>query len=325
MSSTTEENVQAFERLGARFAALGSMVVPDPHEVTEVRDVTYAERDGRALLLDLYLPARPAALSPAIVWLHGGGWQHGDRTMAPDLSGLFAARGYAAISIDYSLSTDAPWPAQLEDVLTAVRWIRDNALEYNIDPDAIGLLGASAGGHLAALAALRAVDTREQVQAVVDCYGPTNFLTADSQRLPDGIVHDSGMAPETKLLGGRISEVPDRAREASPVTYAGSSALPPFLILQGDADIAVPVGQSVELYEALEAAGSEATLVIVEGLNHGFTGGPELNIRPAATTTVRSTCGAVDDVPVPATWQLIERFFDAHLRSDPWGARHLTA
>ncbi len=123
-------------------------------EVTIHRDLVYASPHGKPLLADLYLPRQPPARLPVIVWLHGGGWRLGDRRLAPDLQRYFAQEGFAMASIEYRLSGEASFPAAVEDVKTAVRWLRASTDAYGLDAKRIGLWGSSSGGHLAALAAL---------------------------------------------------------------------------------------------------------------------------------------------------------------------------
>ena len=115
-------------------------------------DLVFAERDSGPLLMNMVLPDQPTGSDPAIVWLHGGGWYTGDRTLAPDLYRWFASRGFVMASIEYRLSGDALFPAQLFDVRSAVRHLRTHAAEYGIAGSVIGLWGSSSGGHLAALA-----------------------------------------------------------------------------------------------------------------------------------------------------------------------------
>src|SRR3954468_16180154 len=139
-------------------------------------DHVYADADGRALHVDLYLPRDATDPPPLVVWLHGGGWRAGDRRSAPDLSAHFASRGMAMASIDYRLSRDAVFPAQLHDVKLALRWLRDHAAQHGFDARRIGLWGVSAGGHLAALAALTADASLDPaVSAVVVAYAPIDF------------------------------------------------------------------------------------------------------------------------------------------------------
>ena len=284
----------------------------------EMRTLTYASRGGVDLLLDLYLPANPIRRPvPVIVFLHGGGWSGGTRTTGPDFKRYFAQDGFAMASIEYRLTPAITFPANVEDVRTAVRWLKANAAAHGLAADRICLWGSSAGAHLATVAALAPPGTFEgadnlnqtsAVRCVLDGYGPTQFDRMDAQTEqeratlqkpvvtinvgggrggergaggppaagarggPGGrgpVPHDDPASPESRLLGAAVQTVPDRVREASPITYVGRSA-PPFLIMHGLADGSVPHGQSVLLYEALKAAGSEVTLRLVDGLPHTF-------------------------------------------------------
>src|SRR3954467_9828502 len=125
-------------------------------QVVVTRDVEYARRPTGPLLLDLYVPAEPVVAPPIVVWLHGGGWRKGDRSFSPDLERYFARRGYAMANVEYRLSGQALFPAQLEDVRDAIRWLREDAERLGLDGSAQALWGSSAGGHLAALAATTA-------------------------------------------------------------------------------------------------------------------------------------------------------------------------
>ena len=156
-----------------------------------MRTLTYASRDGGDLVLDLYVPAEPIRRPvPVIVFLHGGGWSGGTRTTGPDFKRYFAQDGFAMASIEYRLTPSHLFPAAVEDVRTAVRWLKANAAAQNIDPDRICLWGTSAGGHLAAVAALAPRGTFEGtgnlehasvVRCVLDAYGPTRFDVMDAQ------------------------------------------------------------------------------------------------------------------------------------------------
>lgn len=270
----------------------------------EIRTLTYATRGSVDLLLDLYLPTAPVRRPvPVIVFLHGGGWSGGTRTTGPDFKRYFAQDGFAMASIEYRLTPTVTFPANVEDVRTAVRWLKANAGAQGLDPDRICLWGTSAGGHLAAVAALAPRGTFEgsdnpnqssAVRCVLDGYGPTRFDRMDAQAAeeraglqaaavtivagggrgaPGGgrgaVPHDDPASPESRVLGAAVQSVPDRVRAANPLTYVGKDA-PPFLIMHGLADSSVPHGQSVLLYEALKAAGQEATLRLIDGLPHTF-------------------------------------------------------
>lgn len=304
-------------------------------EVTIHRDLRYANPHGKQLLADLYLPKQDAARLPVIVWLHGGGWRLGDRRLAPDLQRYFAQAGFAMASIEYRLSGEAIFPAAVEDVKTAVRWLRASADTYGLDPARIGLWGSSSGGHLAALAALSGPGVFEspaseysgyssEVQAVMDGYGPVDFLEMDAQRTAAGVVSDdpesvklpkdlrsnSADSFESLFLGAPITTCRDLVRQANPVTYARASA-PPFLIMHGLADSAVPAKQSELLYEALAAhAGNEVTLGLITGLGHGFLNRNHLDDGPKRTIELRGlTYGGADS----GIFERIFRFFQQKL------------
>ena len=309
---------------------------PSPADVTVVPDLQFAAPDGRPLLADLHLPARLQAPAPAILWIHGGGWRSGNRHVGPDLSRFFAAGGFAMIAIDYRHSGRAIFPAQIEDVKTAIRWVRRIAAEYGLDASRIGLWGASSGGHLAALAALTGDDGftpddalyREYssgVRAVVEGYGPIDFLQMDAHRPPPGTRSedpDSLLLPrldmrsedadsyESLLLGAPIGTCPQRVRDANPVTYASAGA-PPFLIMHGLCDTTVAPHQSELLYEALAVHGNDVTLALVEGLGHGFFNRSGLDDRGGRRMTIvragpSGRACAPADAPVFAT---IDAFF----------------
>jgi acetyl esterase/lipase len=247
----------------------------------------YAAIPGiRPLELDLYLPAaRPA---PVVVFLHGGGWRVGSRRSGgPAFPGgaLFeaAARaGLAVASVDYRLSAEAVWPAQLHDVKAAVRWLRSRSGELGIDPDRVAVWGESAGGHLAALLGLTNGD--EALEGDVGVTGPSSAVTAVAAWYPPtdlpGMAADLGTDPldattrEAQLLGGAVPSVPDAAAQASPVTRVTPDA-PPFLLLHGADDSMVPCVQSERLHAALVEAGVEAELVLYPGADHMWLGAPE--------------------------------------------------
>ena len=268
----------------------------------ELRDLPYV-KDGEARQrLDLYLPGGPAAAGavrqghPLVLWVHGGGWESGSKHDCPATPLL--ARGYVVASIGYRLSSQAVFPAQIEDCKAAVRWLRAHADEYGIDPRRIGAWGASAGGHLVALLGTTAgtrrfdvgghLDQSSAVQCVLDWFGPADFLRWGDP--PLNVVMDSPDTAVARLLGGPVRTHAELARSASPVYYVdGESA--PCLIMHGDRDDTVPLQQSEELHAALQKAGVESTLKVVLGAGHG---------SPAFSQ--------------PANLQLMTAFFDRHLR-----------
>jgi acetyl esterase/lipase len=303
------------------------------------RDILFDCPGGSPLRADLFLPEGSSGPHPVILWLHGGGWRVGDRTLAPDLSRFFAAQGFAMIAVDYRLSTQAVFPAQIQDVKTAIRWVRTVASSYNLNPSRIGLWGASAGGHLAALAGATAGTAFEpsagrwsnestEVQAVVVAYAPVDFVLMDATRDPDALSDDpesvqlppglrtsAPNSPESLLLGAPIEGIPERVRAANPITYL-RPGLPPFLILHGLSDTTVPVDQSRVLHDALAAGGNDSTLCLIEHLGHGFLDRPHLDDGPPRPMRVHASRGGSPAGGIETSghvFPLIERFFRRHL------------
>jgi len=229
---------------------------------TITRDIEYASADGHSLKLDLYLPAGRNPAPPIILWLHGGGWRYGDKSHVP--LRFLASEGYAIASIDYRLSPNAPFPAQIHDCKAAVRWIKANAAKHRIDPSRIVAAGESAGAHLALLlgttgneAALDGgvgahANESTKVAAVIDFFG-----SGDLTVYIDAPVGESTEVL-TLLLGGPLAERRELARQASPVHWisAGDARA---LVLHGKADDAVPLVQSQQLIEQFQAANVKVT------------------------------------------------------------------
>jgi len=259
---------------------LAAALLLSPQDVRIEKDVDYLGPD-RKEKLDLYLPAgeAPPKGFPAVLIIHGGGWSGGDKGAAREqnIGGTLAKAGYVGASINYVLAKKQDsfaktlaevWPRNLHDCKTAVRWLRKNASKYRIDPDHIGVIGGSAGGHLTAMVALTApedgLDPKEpwgdvscRVQAAIPLYG----------------VHDFALMAK----GG---EDPDLLKKGSPVSWATKDD-PPFLIFHGTKDALVPLVQSERLAESLKKAGIEHELVVVEGAPHTFHLQPkEKDLRP---------------------------------------------
>jgi acetyl esterase/lipase/cyclophilin family peptidyl-prolyl cis-trans isomerase/catechol 2,3-dioxygenase-like lactoylglutathione lyase family enzyme len=246
-----------------------------PAGVTVHRDIPYVTGGHARQTLDLYRPKAGRDL-PLIINIHGGAFRMGGKQDGVPVD--FLSLGYAVASIGYRLSGDAVWPAQIEDCKAAVRWLRANARTYGLDPGRFAAWGASAGGHLASMLGTAGwvkeyevgenLNVSSRVQAVVDYFGPTDFLQMDAHRLPNGQVHDAAGSPESELVGGAIQENKDRVARANPITYVTKDA-PPFLICHGDADPLVPHHQSVLLESALRQAGVPVTFYTVKGGGHG--------------------------------------------------------
>lgn len=245
------------------------------------QDLVYARAGDADLPLDLYLPEGASGPLPVVVWVHGGAWRAGSKENPRALRLL--ERGYAVASINYRLSQEAIFPAQIHDCKAAVRWLRAHAGEYGLDPDRFGAWGASAGGHLVALLGTAANEPQLEgelgypgessaVQAVCDFFGPTDFSRMDD--VPGTMDHDAPDSPESSLIGAPVQERPDLVALANPITYIGPDT-PPFLIVHGDCDFTVLLNQSQFLYRALRVAGVDATFHIVEGAGHGLNGASE--------------------------------------------------
>ncbi|MGD0999735.1 MAG: alpha/beta hydrolase [Candidatus Brocadiia bacterium] len=238
-----------------------------PEGVELIHDVVIGTGGGQVLHAEI---ARPKVLPkdpmPVLLQIHGGGWSGGSHKTTMTYK-VFAQHGYFGASIEYRLaSKDARWPAQIEDCKLAVRWIRANAEKYHINPNAIGVLGGSAGGHL--VACLGVLDdpalegsggypgVSSKVQAVVDVNGPTNLVPKDKSRV-------------LPLFAGSAEAMPDAYRQSSPILHIHPNA-PPFFIIHGDKDEMVPVEQSTSFAEALKNAGVPVEILIVKGASHGL-------------------------------------------------------
>ena len=236
------------------------------------RDVVYAKRGERALKLDLYLPEKLGDEKlPVVAWIHGGGWSKGSKDRTP--AAYLAAEGFAVASVEYRLTGEAIWPAQIDDCRDAIRFLRSHAGDYGLDADKIGVWGGSAGGHLVALLGTLDVPTDEavssRVQAVCDWYGPSDLLTTPSNTPGPGKTDaDLAKSNGALLLGGIVRDRPKLAMEAS-AFHQVSKDDAPFLIMHGDADPQVPLEQSTKLYEKLKATGVPVTYEVLKGAGHG--------------------------------------------------------
>lgn len=227
--------------------------------------------------LDIYLPEKGKYTNPLpiVVWIHGGAWRAGSKENCR--SRVFLEEGFAAASINYRLSQHATFPAQIEDCKAAIRYLRANAKKYDIDPDRIGVWGASAGGHLVALLGTTGdvkdfdkghnLHVSSKVQAVCDFFGPTDFTKMSE--FESRMDHDAADSPEAILVGGPVQENKEACRRANPITYVSTND-PPFLIVHGDKDPLVPHNQSELLYEALKKVDVDVKFHSVKGGGHGF-------------------------------------------------------
>jgi acetyl esterase/lipase len=248
--------------------------------------VRYAQESPRQTL-DLYLPAGDGStVYPLVVLIHGGGFFSGDSTAMTDRAKFLGEKGFAAVSLNYRLTDDAPFPAGVQDVRAALRYLHANARSWGVDPQRMGVWGESAGGYLASMVGASNGDTRfddpalgnagasGRVAAVVSWFGPSDFSTMDAQARDTGCdasaqTHDRGDSPESRWLGAALPSVPDKVAASSVVAAVGSaSTLPPYLLVHGERDCTVALGQSLELKDALEGKRTSVTLTVVPGAGH---------------------------------------------------------
>lgn len=257
--------------------------------------VDYSAAGHASLLLDIYEPSGSSGAAdprPAIVLVHGGGWTTGDRTQVGPDAAAFAEQGFVAFSIDYGLEGPNRWPSQLDDVLTAVRWVQTNASTYGVDPTRIGLFGSSAGGNLVMLAATEGLGDGDAppVRAVVSWSGPADLSTLAATNITADEVTDptfgtipgedvpSGCAGDDVCLGVidpgaivafvgcTVDECPQTYVDASPA-FQASSSTPPMLLVSAQTDL-VPVEQAYEMVNVLSGAGVASQILVVAGEGH---------------------------------------------------------
>jgi acetyl esterase/lipase len=265
----------------------GAMSIP-MGEIPQVSrkwlDLVYAGVSP-AQRLDVYLPETGGAPFPVLFYMHGGGFRMGDKRdiyLASYLNAL--DRGYALASVNFRLSGEAIFPAPLQDVKAALRWLRANGRQYGLDTERVAVGGQSSGGNFAAMMCVSAgvplfedpaLGNPEQstaVQAGFDWYGPTDFLAMDQQIAAGGHElrdHSLPDSPESQYLGAPIAEVPDRVALANPMTYVNAD-MAPILIQHGRDDVGVPMQQSIEFARVIrEKAGSDrCELDIIDGARH---------------------------------------------------------
>lgn len=249
-----------------------------PAGVREITGLTYSKTPEKELKLDIILPPSTNKPLPCLVFIHGGAWKGGKREDYRVYTLHFASLGYVCATISYRFSQEAPYPAAVIDCRNAVRWIRDHAAEYSIDPNRIAALGGSAGGHLAMMLGYApnlqlegdtVSKTSAAVQAVVDFYGPAD-LTTDFGQKADVVV---------KFMGGKpYTEAPELWKQASPLTHLTKDA-PPTLIFHGTIDTVVPIDQADTLAARLKQLGVPSDYERFEGWPHTMDLAEPVNAR----------------------------------------------
>jgi acetyl esterase/lipase len=253
------------------------------------KDINYAGDTMNFHKMDIYLPAAHKKMFPAVILIYGSAW-FGNNLKGTDMKTIgrvLLNNGYAVITPNHRSSRDSVFPAQIHDIKAVIRFIRANADMYLIDTSFIAITGSSSGGHLAALAGTSAgitnysllmqsidlegkvgdnLNFKSTVDAVVDWFGPTDFLVMDS--CGSSMNHNAPDSPESSLIGGPVQENTELCALANPVTYVDPTD-PPFLIFHGDADPLVPWCQSELLYQALRKANVQCKLIIIPDAKHG--------------------------------------------------------
>ena len=229
------------------------------------KNVEYSRAGGESLRLDACVPEGRGPF-PAVIMVHGGGWSSGDKTQGvnPLFASISGAR-LAWFSINYRQAPKHRYPASVEDVEAAIRWVKQHAAEFKVDPERLALLGESAGGHLVALAVVRAKDDT-RVAAAIPFYAPVD-LESDTERR-------GGLSLSLRDWFGRSyevnAEVTRLLSEASPINFV-HAGLPPFLLVHGTADMSVPYSQSVQMQVKLKAAGVACDLITIDDGVHGMS------------------------------------------------------
>ena len=290
--STRSGTVVAAVRQGIALAgALLAAQVVDPGDAlgTNWFNQDYVEDGIIGHRLDVLQPPTGSPPYPVVVFIYGSAWQcNSCKNAVTHVLPSLLGGGFAVATINHRASSDAIYPAQIQDCKAAIRFLRANATTYGLDPNRIGVTGSSSGGHLVSLLGTSGgvtthtvgdvtmdiegslgahTDVSSSVQAVCDWYGPTDFLIMNT--CGSKIDHDAPDSPESLLIGGPIQAHPNECALANPITYVDPSD-PPFRMFHGDSDPAVPQCQSDSLHAALAAAGVPVEYTVVPGAGHGW-------------------------------------------------------
>ena len=281
-----------------------------PVDKAGLKNLDYSGEGDPRQTLDVYLPNKPSNKKlPLVVYIHGGGWMSGSKEQGKSISELITSTGqYVAASINYRLTQQAFWPAQIFDCKAAIRYLRANATKFGIDPERIAVVGHSAGAHLATMLGTSGKITElegmvgnyqaqpSNVQCVVNFFGPTDFETFFGKDVDIAKLSRESMA--VRLLGKDEDEIRKNAQNASPIHWI-SKEDPPVLTAHGTADQLVPFAQAEELNAALTRAGVESHLIAMQGAGHGFSNN-ELNqrIKTFLDQHLRGIPGKISSAPI---------------------------
>jgi acetyl esterase/lipase len=280
-------------KVGALAVCIGMVSVVTvkaaPPKLTIDQDIAYSKVGSRELKLDIARPAEGDGPFPAVLVIHGGAWRQGNKADVRPILPQFVEHGFVAISPEYRLCPQNAFPAQIHDVKAAVRWLKVNAKKYRINPDRIGAMGFSAGGHLAMMLGLTSPNDGlegdvsagvpdSRVKAVVNYFGPTDLAAKDIPDICKPWVKD--------FLGGSPQDRPDAAAKASPLTFVSQDDAP-VLTFQGTKDSLVPYTQAIKLADAMSSAGVPGRVELILGADHGWAGAE-------MARTVNETFGFLD-------------------------------
>ena len=247
----------------APFVRAQKQAATAPDGVSVKREIVYSTIAKRELHLFLARPnPMPKTALPVVIYLHGGAWRNGSYENLASGAWQLAQSGFAVVAVEFRSSDEAIYPAPIDDCRAAIGWIKKNAKNYSLDPNKIGVYGVSTGGHLAALLAL----TSSTVKCAAIESAPSDLPTLSEGSQLDW---NAASSPLGRFLGGAVGQKAELARRASPIFYADEFA-PPMLLLHGDADEFVPIGQSEKLYRKLKAAGASVEYRVFAGEAHGL-------------------------------------------------------
>jgi len=262
--------------VGQLVAQEGSRADTVPDEVVYQPDIVYGTGAGKPLHLDLARPESDSTKLPCIVVIHGGAWRGGNRQSHTDLIFQFAQQGYVAVTLQYRLCPEHRFPAQVEDVKCAVRYLRTHAEQHQLDPERIGVVGFSAGAHLAMMLGVLGPedgmegdggwpDSPSQVSVVVSFVGPTDLAADDLPDVSIPLVRD--------FIGGTLADQAEAYAAASPITHVSSDDAP-MLLFQGTQDPLIPTNQALKMADKMTEAELAGRVELLIGAGHGW-GNPE--------------------------------------------------
>jgi acetyl esterase/lipase len=308
-----------------------------------VRDITYATTDSASRaghLLDLYIPTASTGPTPVVIFSSGSAWMaNNGRQGGPALAAELSKAGYAVAGVAIRTSGQTTFPGQLHDIKAAIRWLRANAGNHNLNPNRIGIAGESSGGWLAAMAAvtgdvaelegdLGTTGVSSAVQAAIAYYPPTDFLQMDAWALRPcdpavgmnpsrAFCHDGPESPESRLIGCAIQSCAEKTQRANPIRYI-SRADSPIMIIHGGTDPLVPHAQGELLYQALNKACRDAVFISLPVAGHGvwraMMTDPALAVAATRRSTSSNGCAVENPKPYTPTWATVVEFFDRYLK-----------